>query len=148
MTAPTTIGWPTPAKPWPDWLWNVPYDASRHPGAPANGDLRQGANCQRFAYEVLRLFDISVPPHRSSELCDDPRFLHPDVAAIHPLDLVLFNAEPRAWGGHLAIYMDDDQLLHLCAEVGRPAVWSWADFASRPRYRTLVEVIRPISGSG
>jgi len=55
---------------------------------------------------------------------------HPD--SVRPLDLILFNHEPNAWGAHVAVYMANDQLLHLCAEVGQPTTWSWANFAARP----------------
>ena len=58
-----------------------------------------------------------------------------DVA---PLDLVLFNENKVAFGAHVALVMADDELLHLCHEVGRPAVWSWSDFRSRPRYGTFI----------
>ncbi|GAA3782279.1 hypothetical protein [Streptomyces chiangmaiensis] len=37
-------------------------------------------------------------------------------------------------------------MLHLCAEVGRPAVWEPAEFAARERYRVLVGVKRVNSG--
>ena len=131
----------TPLAP-PDWLWAVPYDASALPSAepllPG-----EGANCQRFAYAVLTEAGRSVPPHRSSELWSDETLTHPPLSATQPLDLVLFNDADEAYGAHLAVVVADDQLLHLCREVGQPTVWRWSDFVTRPRYAHVVGAVRP-----
>ncbi len=44
-------------------------------------------------------------------------------------------------GAHVAVLIGG-QLLHLCAEVGHPAVWSWNDFARRPRYAAIIGAVR------
>ncbi|MBB6397480.1 cell wall-associated NlpC family hydrolase [Actinomadura coerulea] len=103
--------------------------------------LADGANCQLFAYEVLTLFGFDPPDLRSSELWADADFTEP-VAAARPYDLVLFNPTQDAWGAHVGVVAGADQILHLCAEVGHPAVWSWQEFRARPRYRTLVGIKR------
>ena len=140
MTALPAAGWPEPEQGWPHWLATVPYAASQHPLAREPLPIAQGANCQRYAYAVLAAFGRQVPPHRSSELWAED-LEHP--AAAQPFDLALFNADDESWGAHVAVVMGDDELLHLCAEEGRPVVWRWADFASRERYRTLVGLVRP-----
>lgn len=130
----------------PDALWATRYVGARFPGSPQVGDapgLADGANCQLFAYGVLRRFGFDPPDLRSSELWADTEFTE-RVAAARPCDLVLFNAAQNAWGAHVGICAGDDQILHLCAEVGHPAVWSWQDFKDRPRYRTLIGVKRPV----
>jgi hypothetical protein len=33
-------------------------------------------------------------------------------------------------------------LLHLSAEVSRPALWRWSDFADRERYQAIIGAIR------
>ncbi|GAB3537845.1 hypothetical protein GCM10027403_22930 [Arthrobacter tecti] len=58
------------------------------------------------------------------------------------LDLVLFNKTHDAWGAHVAIYLKGGQLLHLCAEVGHPAIWTYDDFKRRERYRSIVGAVR------
>ncbi len=136
MRVPTE--WPTPVAGWPTWLWAVPYDGGAHPGSLRMPPMKDGANCQRFAYAVLEQFGRTLPPFRSSELWDDATITEAVADAPAPLDLVLVNESPAAWGAHVAILMARDQLLHLSVEVGRPAVWSWADFAARPRYRCIV----------
>lgn len=46
---------------------------------------------------------------------------------------------PRQPGGaHLGVWTDDDRVLHLCAEIGMPEVWTLTQFAARERYRTWI----------
>ena len=128
----------------PAAFWNVPYNGSRFPGSPsvaAPPDLAEGANCQLFAYEVLRHFGLAPPALRSSDLWADIRDTI-RVPAAEPLDLLLFNPTEDAYGAHLGVSAGEGRVLHLCAEVGRPAVWDMAEFAARDRYRVLVGIKR------
>jgi hypothetical protein len=124
----------------PDSFWEVRYVGARYPGSPAvraRPGLADGANCQLFAYEVLRHFGYDPPDLRSSELWDDTGSTQ-RVAVPRPLDLVLVNTSKDPWGAHVGVWADEDQVLHLCAETGRPALWNLAQFAARPSYRELV----------
>ncbi len=134
--------WPVPLQRWPAWLWQVPYDAGQHPGAQDLRSVREGANCQRFAAAVLELFGLHVPALRSSDLWTDPRLRRITPGNLEPLDLVLFAAEGSAYGAHVGVHLVEDQVLHLCAEVGRPAVWGYGDFAVRARYQKLLGGLR------
>ncbi|MFE7673703.1 hydrolase [Streptomyces albidoflavus] len=130
-------------------LWTVPYAGSRYPGSPAataHPDLALGANCQLYAYEVLRHFGRPLPPLRSAELWAD-RTATREVPDPAPLDLLLYSPDGTAYGAHVGIWMAQDAVLHLCREVGRPAVWHPADFAARPRYQRLVGVKRALSAA-
>ncbi|WP_308416873.1 hydrolase [Streptomyces sp. AJS327] len=134
----------------PGGFWDVPYVGSRYPGASevaASPGLERGANCQSFAYAVLRYFGLAPPELRSSELWADTRFTT-RVPVAQPLDLVLVNAVDDAYGAHVGVWVGEERVLHLCAEVGRPAVWEMAEFAKRPRYRVLVGVKRVAGGRG
>ncbi|MGR6997618.1 hypothetical protein ACU686_05170 [Yinghuangia aomiensis] len=56
-----------------------------------------------------------------------------------PLDLLLYDAgplpgRPDGYAAHVAVHLAADRILHLCKEAARPAVWTPADFAARPRY--------------
>lgn len=122
----------------------VRYVGARFPGSAAvraRPGIGAGTNCQLFAYAVLARFGLVVPPVRSSELWADTD-VTVRVAAPQPLDLMLVNATDAPWGAHVGVWLGDDRVLHLCAELGRPAVWSPADFAARDRYRTLVGFVR------
>lgn len=134
----------------PATIWTVPYAGSRFPGSAevaGRPGLAAGANCQLFAYGVLEYFGRAVPPLRSSDLWDDTAATV-RVPVPRPLDLLLFNAADSAYGAHVGVWVGDDQVLHLCAEVGRPAVWSPADFAKRERYRVLIGAKRVLDRPG
>lgn len=121
---------------------SVRYDGSRFPGAAsvaARPGLGPGANCQLYAYEVLRHFGLCPPDLRSSELWEDTQSTaRVPLADLRPLDLLLYNATDRAYGAHVGVRAGEDAVLHLCAEVGRPAVWRPEDFAARERYGVLL----------
>ena len=151
--------WPQRVPGVPAWVWDAHYDGARHPQAvdlraasaasDPSGGPALGANCQLYAYSVLRLTGRQVPPHRSSELWADTALEHPRLGDVEPWDLVLFNRHcehgAAAYGAHVAVYLGGDRLLHLCAELGRPAVWTWSDFAARERYETVVGAVRVAS---
>ncbi|MEV0370799.1 cell wall hydrolase [Streptomyces sp. NPDC050636] len=136
----------------PETLRNVPYSGARHPGAGApecpDSSLAEGANCQRYAYAVLRHFGLLIPPLRSAELWADAEATrHTDRP--QPLDLVLFDGgpaegRPPGYGAHVGVHLGPDQILHLCREAGRPVVWTYADFAARPRYARFLGAKRAV----
>ncbi|MDX3006938.1 hypothetical protein PWY87_35080 [Kribbella solani] len=128
----------------PAAFWGVRYVGSRFPGSSAVRDrpgLALGANCQLFAYEVLRHFGLAMPALRSSELWSDTQATI-RVRVARPLDLLLFNATNDAYGAHVGIWAEEGRVLHLCAEAGRPAVWEMSEFAKRERYQSLVGIKR------
>jgi len=130
-------------------FWAVPYVGRRFPGSRAVAGLpgvAAGANCQLFAYEVLRHFGLVPPALRSSELWTDTRDTL-RVPAAQPLDLLLFNATDDAYGAHVGVWVGGGTVLHLCAEMGRPAVWDLAEFAARERYRVLIGIKRVMRGT-
>jgi hypothetical protein len=132
-----STAWAEPDSGWPPGLWQVPYLSSATPGSNAPSSWLQGSNCQRFAYGLLALFSLACPPLRSSELWDD-RSATVTVTQPQPHDLVLFNATSDPFGAHVGVWMAPDEIFHLCKEIGTPALWPFAAFASRPRYATLI----------
>jgi hypothetical protein len=129
-------------------MWATPYAGARFPGSAAVRErpgLAAGANCQLFAYAVLELFGRKPAPWRSSDLWADTEMTC-RVPVARPLDLALFNATDEPWGAHVGVVVGEERILHLCAEVGHPVVWSMGEFAVRDRYRTLLgfkRVLRP-----
>lgn len=116
------------------------FRAVRYVGAQipdSRNGLEQGANCQRFAYAVLGHFGIVVPPWRSSALWADKDVTEPVAPPYRPLDLLLFNGQPEAYGAHIGLWTGAD-VLHLCRAEGRPAIWPLSRFAGTPRYACLV----------
>ncbi|MFE3269046.1 hydrolase [Streptomyces sp. NPDC059215] len=144
-----TPGEGEPAAHLPEGIWATPYVGRRFPGSRSvagRPGLADGANCQYFAYEVLRHFGPRLPAWRSSELWDDT-LLTERVGEPRPLDLALFNSGEQAWGAHVGVVVGEGGVLHLCAEVGRPVIWPLAEFARRERYRTLLGFKRPRHGA-
>ncbi|MFG2474871.1 hydrolase [Streptomyces fagopyri] len=134
----------------PEGIWSTPYVGRRFPGSRSVAErpgLAGGANCQFFAYEVLRHFGPRLPAWRSSDLWDDT-VLTERVRESRPLDLALFNPDDQAWGAHVGVVVGECRVLHLCAEVGRPVIWPLEEFATRERYRTLLGFKRARPGGG
>ncbi|WP_431964888.1 hydrolase [Actinacidiphila sp. bgisy160] len=130
----------------PPAFWSVRYVGSRFPGSSEVAglpSLEEGANCQLFAYEVLRHFGLAPPGLRSSELWADTQATA-RVSVAQPLDLVLFNATDDAYGAHVGVWVNERRVLHLCAEIGRPVVWEMTEFAQRQRYQVLVGIKRVV----
>lgn len=121
----------------PTRFLTVRYDGSRYPGAPGVSGVADGANCQQFAYELLRHFGFGVPDVRSSELWADTEQTSP-VEALEPFDLLLFSPDGRAWGAHVGVYLGEDRVVHLSKEAGLPEVRDLAWFRATPRYRVLL----------
>ncbi|MFF9479815.1 cell wall hydrolase [Streptomyces sp. NPDC014733] len=153
MTSDTRNSGPGPYGPdpfggLPAALRDIAYSAARHPGAMSpDGPSPEGngapgppvgANCQLYAYAVLYHHGLVAPPLRSSELWADTVATR-RVTVARPLDLVLFDGgpvagRPEGYGAHVGVHLGPDRVLHLCKEVGRPAVWCYAEFAARARY--------------
>jgi cell wall-associated NlpC family hydrolase len=121
----------------PPAFMDVRYVAARYPGAPGVAGLAGGANCQQYAYELLRHFGRAIGDFRSSELWRDDVETE-RVTELEPLDLLLFNDTDDPYGAHVAVYLGDGKAVHLSKQVGRPAVWALEDFGRRPEYRVLI----------
>ena len=128
----------------------VRYDAARIPGCDRPHDLSRGANCQVFAFEVLRHFGWMVPDYRSSELWADRDFLR-EVTRPEPLDLLFYNATYEAYGAHVGVVAGDGMVLHLSRANGRPRYEAHTDLMRQPAYacflgarRAMRRQIRPV----
>jgi len=121
----------------------IRYNGARHPLSASGSIFREGANCQRFVFDLLAHFGYEVGPMRSSELFADREFTRA-ARRMRRFDILMFNREQRAWGAHLALYLGDNRAIHLSKEVGRPAIWTIPEFFARERYRTLVAIKRPM----
>lgn len=122
------------------WLWTVRYSGSGTP-CPIPLVEGEGANCQRWAYEVVGQCGSVVGPLRSDELWADRSFTTPALVPA-PLDLVLFNHGPNSFGAHIGVWTEFG-VAHLCREVGVPVIWPLDEFERRPRYAWLLGAKRP-----
>ena len=115
----------------------VPYNGACVPGRVSFSTYASGANCQLFAYALLAHYGISVPPWRSSDLWLDTS-ISDRVETLGPLDLLLWNRTPEAWGAHVGVYLGEGYTAHLSKKVGVPAVWPLERFLEEPGYRVLI----------
>jgi len=121
----------------PPQFHGVPYNADHYPGAPGLAGVEGGANCQQYAYSLLRHFGFVIPDFRSSELWDDT--LHTRVSSgMQQFDLVLLHHEPRSYGAHVGLCVGPGLILHLSRGIGVPALETLAELQQRPEYRYLI----------
>lgn len=127
----------------PARFWTIPYDRNHDPHSPTLPDIAQGANCQNFAYELLRHFGWRIPNLRSSNLWEDSEHTI-TVTDYRPLDLLLFSRTQEAFGAHVAVHVGSDRAIHLSRELGFATVWPLEEFFSHPEYRILVGAKRAL----
>jgi len=126
----------------PTSLLTTRYDGSMHPQNPDCKGLLNGANCQHFVYEALRMHCESyVPDFRSSELWADDEYTK-IVSRPQALDIAFFNDTSNPYGAHIGIFVGPGQILHLCKEVGYPVVWDMEEFSKRKQYKEFIGVKR------
>jgi hypothetical protein len=121
----------------PEHFWRVTYDPAHDPNSPVLVPMAQGANCQNFAYELLKHFDRHVPLLRSSNLWEDSEHTTA-VSKPEPLDLLLFNRTNDPWGAHVALHVGDGQAIHLAKKLGSPVVWPIEKFSEQVEYRVFI----------
>ena len=105
----------------PEKFIDVSYNPQRIPNVENQSDLTLGANCQVYAYELLRHFGKHPPMLRSSELWSDEQYTH-RVNDFEILDLMLYNKTSDSYGAHVGVYVGDGMVLHLSQEIGHPVI--------------------------
>ncbi len=124
---------PIPAR-----FHHVRYNGTRYPGAEGVVGLDGGANCQQFAYELIRHFGFAPPDYRSSELWEDEIHTQAVGGELAPCDLLLFNRTSVAWGAHVAVHLGRKLAIHLSQRAGVPVIWKIEDFSLRPEYTCFI----------
>lgn len=123
----------------PAYFWQTPYNGKHHPQAEGIKGLEGGANCQQFAYEVLRFYGLNPPPLRSSELWATTELMTITAPnALLPLDLLLWNNITEAYGAHVGIYVGQEQALHLSKANQYPKIEALSYLATLPKYATWI----------
>jgi murein DD-endopeptidase / murein LD-carboxypeptidase len=130
----------------PEYFLAIPYDSTCYPGASGPKGLESGANCQRFAYELLRYFGYAVPDLRSSDLWEDTNFTK-QVSEFEPLDLLLWNKIDQAWGAHVGVYLGEGKAIHISKKIGVPAIWPVEQFTEQEEYKIFIGAKRVLAKS-
>ncbi|MGO4570069.1 NlpC/P60 family protein [Rhizobium sp. 2YAF20] len=121
----------------PSQFWDVRYNGAHFPGAAGATGVEGGANCQQYAYSILRHFGFELPDFRSSELWDDTSYTAVSNE-MKPFDLVLVNDEPKSFGAHVGLSLGHGLVLHLSKRIGAPAIETLKQMQSRDEYRCLI----------
>lgn len=130
----------------PARFFNAKYDGTKYPGSGNCNGIENGANCQYFAYELLKHFGYIVPDLRSSDLWADN--IHTkEVHSFEPLDLLFFNENADSYGAHVGVYLGGGKVVHLSKEIGHPVIWDLSEFEKRPRYSNLLGGKRVVTGA-
>ncbi|MBY5472926.1 hypothetical protein HFO86_22245 [Rhizobium leguminosarum] len=121
----------------PPQFWGVRYNGAHFPGARGVRGVEGGANCQQYAYSILRHFGFELPDFRSSDLWDDT--VYTAVSQEMKLfDLVLLNGEPRSFGAHVGLSLGQRLVLHLSKRIGFPAIETLEQMQDRHEHRFLI----------
>lgn len=126
----------------PEFL-RVPYRGDRYPRAPGGSRLADGANCQEFAYALLRHFGRRIGDLRSSNLWNDCVYTK-HVEQLEPLDLLLFNKAADPFGAHVSVYLGEGKAIHLAKKIGNPATWPLEEFQCHPEYAKYIGAKRTL----
>lgn len=122
----------------PDHLIQLKYNARIIPNGSHYDLAKTGANCQVFAYALLRHYGYIVPDLRSSELWEDVDFSKKITANYQPFDILFFHKKEAAYGAHLAVYIGDNQAIHNAKKIGNPVIWDMVTFFEYPAYQYLL----------
>jgi len=122
----------------PKWMMEVKYNGRIIPNGKAHDIANTGANCQVFAFHLLRHYGRIVPDFRSSELWEDTTFSKKIIEDYEPLDLLFFHKRNEAYGAHIAIYIGNNQAIHNAKKIGLPIIWDMNTFSKYPEYTFLL----------
>jgi cell wall-associated NlpC family hydrolase len=121
----------------PEAFFSTRYIATRIPGTKNCSDLSLGANCQLFAYQIVKYFGYSIPDFRSSDLWEDEHYTF-KVDDFLPLDLMLYHHKADAYGAHVGVFLGDGKVVHLAQRVGQPEIIDHADFLLMDQYAYFI----------
>ena len=118
---------------------DVTYNAQRIPevGNENDVDLTLGANCQLYAYTLLRHFGKNPPALRSSELWSDRHYTK-IVDIYEVLDLMLYNKTTEAYGAHVGVYVGEGKVLHLSYTIGYPVIQKHTELLAQEKYAVFI----------
>jgi len=121
----------------PERFRDVRYNADHFPGAPDSNGVEGGANCQQYAFSLLRHYGFEIPNLRSSEVWSDTE--HTRVSEhLTPFDLVLVHNKPESFGAHIGLGIGDGLILHLSRKIDAPAIETITEMQARDEYRYLI----------
>lgn len=121
----------------PNWIMDIKYNSKIFPNWKKHDFIKNWANCQVYAYELLRFNWKIVPDLRSSELWKDTEY-SVEVIDYKPLDLLFFNNTNKSWWAHVGLYIWNNKVLHNTNKIWKPVIWGLDFFGKYDEYRILL----------
>lgn len=121
----------------PDWFMDIIYNPKIFPNWELHDCKKNGANCQVYAYEILRLNWKNVPDLRSSEMWVDNKFSF-EVHNYEELDLIFFNNSSESYWAHVWLYIWDNKVLHNTNKTGWVEIWNLEQFKNYEDYQFIL----------
>lgn len=122
----------------PEWYMDIKYDSTNIPDWNQKDIRNTWANCQVYAYELLRYNNKSIPDYRSKELWEDTIYSTVVSWKYEPLDVLFFNKENNPYGAHLGVYIWDNKVLHNSKDIWKPAIFELDDFLRIEKYQFCI----------
>lgn len=110
------------------------YKGARIPGVENQQDLTLGANCQVYAYELLKEFGKEIPPLRSSDLWEDTIHTEKITKDFMLFDIMLYHYKTEAFGAHVGLYMGEGKVLHLSKGNDVPMIEMHESMLTQEKY--------------
>ncbi|MGK0387930.1 MAG: lipoprotein Spr [Maribacter sp.] len=117
---------------------DIKYNPRIIPNGEEHDIINNGANCQVYAYNLLRHNNLFVPDLRSSELWTDTEYSTLITGNYQALDILFFHKKNDAYGAHLAIFLGDNKAIHNAKKIGLPIIWDIDTFFQYPVYQFLL----------
>lgn len=121
----------------PDWFMEIKYNPKIFPNWKIHDYKKDGANCQVFAYEILRLNWKNIPDLRSSEMWEDAYFSK-EVDSYIPWDLLFFSSNNQSWWAHVWLYIWNNKVIHNTNKTWWVEIWDLEDFKQYEEYKNLL----------
>jgi len=122
----------------PERYMDIVYNPSIVPDKKEKNIINTGANCQVYAYELLRYNNKNIPDYRSKELWEDTIYSNIVSWEYELLDVLFFNKENNPYGAHLGVYIWDNKVLHNSKDIWKPAIFELDDFLRKEKYQFCI----------
>ena len=121
----------------PNWIMDIKYNSKVFPNWEKHDYILNWANCQVYAYEILRYNWKHVPDLRSSEMWEDINYSK-KVNKYTPLDLLFFNKNAESWWAHVWLYIWNNKVIHNTNKTWWVEIWDLELFKEYDEYKVLL----------
>jgi hypothetical protein len=121
----------------PKWILEIIYNPKIFPNWEVHDYVKDGANCQVFAYEILKFNWKKVPDLRSSEMWADNKISF-EVHDFEKLDLIFFNNSTESYWAHVWLYIWNNKVIHNTNKTWWVEIWDLEEFRKYEDYQFIL----------